>query len=119
MCFLGLGPGALPGYGVGGFLPSSEEGGSAGHGGLKVDDGQAAALLAMLPPPSLPSLVLRAMGIRRGGDPVIGPGLSWGVSGPGGCQEPQPHAFHCRVIRRVWGEFPSLGWVPWGNDTWV
>lgn len=44
---------------------------------------KAAALLAMLPPASLPSLVLRAMDIRRGGDPVIGPGLSWGVSGPG------------------------------------
>ena len=51
---------------------------------------EAAALLAVLPPPSLPSLVLRAMGVRRGGDPVIGPGLSWGVSGPGGCLEPQP-----------------------------
>lgn len=82
---------------------------------------EAAALLAMLPPASLPSLVLRAMDIRRGGDPVIGPGLSWGVSGPGGCLEPQPHAFHCRVIRRgeFWGEFPFLVWVPWGNDTWV
>lgn len=82
---------------------------------------KAAAVLAMLPPASLPSLVLRAMDIRRGENPVIGPGLSWGVSGPGVCLEPQPHAFHCRVIRKgeFWGEFPFLVWVPWGNNTWV
>lgn len=118
MCCLGLGPGPLPGYGVRGFLASAEEEVLAMEGEKRMMD-EAAALLAVLPPPSLPSLVLRAMDVRRGGDPVIGPGLSWGVSGPGGCLEPQLHAFHCRVIGRVWGEFPSLGWVPWGNDTWV
>lgn len=43
VCCLGLGPGALPGYGVRGFLPFAEEGGCAGHGGHKVDDGQSSS----------------------------------------------------------------------------
>lgn len=116
MCFLALGPGALPGYGVGGFLPSSEEGGSAGHGGLKADDGQAAALLAMLPPPSLPSLVLRAKGIRRGWGPSDWTRFVLGVSGPGGCAWSPSLMLSIVGLSEEFGVSSFSGVGLWGND---